>query len=98
MYVAATRRSALSPTLPPNVAAFALPLEDALRHGTYDAAWSCLADQERGSLVPGKAADFTVIDRDPFVEGRDALLDARIRLTVVDGDVVHTGPAGPSAS
>ena len=89
LYIAATRRSALDPSLPPNVPRFALPLVDALRHATYDAAWSCCAEQERGELVPGRLADFTVIDRDPFTEGVDSLLEAEVVRTVVGGRTAH---------
>ena len=92
LYIAATRRSALDPSLPPNVPRFALPLEDALRHATFDAAWSCCAEQERGLLSPGRLADFAVIDRDPFVEGVEALLEARVVRTVAGGRT--TSPTG----
>jgi predicted amidohydrolase YtcJ len=91
LYIAATRRSAVDPDLPPNVPRFALPLADALRHATYDAAWSCFAEQERGSLAAGRLADFAVLDRDPFTEGVDSLLDARVTLTVAAGREVHRG-------
>lgn len=85
LFVAATRRSAIDPALPPNVPAFALPLAEALRHATYDAAWSCLADHERGRLAPGMLADFAVLDADPFAGGPDTLLAAGTRLTVIGG-------------
>jgi predicted amidohydrolase YtcJ len=91
LYIAATRRSALDPSLPPNVPHFALPLADALRHATYDAAWSCCAEDERGLLSPGRLADFTVIDRNPFTEGVDSLLDARVLRTVAGGTPTYTG-------
>jgi hypothetical protein len=89
LYIAATRRSALDRGLPPNVPRFALPLEAALRHATCDAAWSCAAERERGSLTAGRFADFTVLDRDPFTEGVESLLDAQVTLTVVGGATVH---------
>ena len=89
LYIAATRRSALDPTLPPNVPRYALPLADALRHATYDAAWSCCAEQERGKLVPGRLADFAVVDRDPFTEGVDSLLEARVVRTVAGGRTTY---------
>jgi predicted amidohydrolase YtcJ len=89
LYIAATRRSALDPSLPPNVPRFALPLADALRHATYDAAWSCCAEQERGVLSAGRLADFAVIDRDPLAEGVDSLLEARVVRTVAGGTTTY---------
>lgn len=87
MYVAATRRSAVDPALPPNVPRYALPLADAIRHATADAAWSCLA-ADQGRLEAGLLADLIVLDRDPFTEGPQALLDAQILRTVVGGRTV----------
>jgi predicted amidohydrolase YtcJ len=89
LFIAATRRSALDPSLPPNVPGFALPLADALRHATYDAAWSCCAEEERGALSSGRLADFTVIDRDPFTEGVESLLEARVVRTVAGGTTTY---------
>jgi predicted amidohydrolase YtcJ len=89
LYIAATRRSALDRSLPPNVPRFALPLADALRHATYDAAWSCGAEDQRGVLSPGRLADFTVIDRDPFTDGVDSLLEAQVVRTVAGGVTTH---------
>jgi predicted amidohydrolase YtcJ len=91
LFVAATRRSALQPGLGAADALPPLPLEAALRHMTIDAAWSCFDEGERGSLEPGKLADLVVLDRDPFAEGPDALLEARVARTVVGGRVVYEG-------
>lgn len=89
MFIAATRRSALDPTLAPNVPAYALPLPRAIEHATRDAAWACRAEQEYGRLAPGLAADFIVLDRDIFGDDPKALLEARVVRTVVGGKVVH---------
>lgn len=89
LYVASTRRSALEPARPANVARYALPLADALQHATHDAAWSCGAEHERGSLTPGLLADLAVLDRDPFTEGVESLLEARVVLTVAGGTTTH---------
>ena len=85
LYVAATRRSAIDPAQPANNADLALPLADAIRHATRDAAWSCLAEDRRGRLAPGMLADFVAIDSDPFVSGAESLLTARTRCTVIGG-------------
>lgn len=44
----------------------AISLEQALRAVTIDAAWQLRLDDELGSLAPGKRADLTVLDADPF--------------------------------
>lgn len=89
LFVATTRRSALQPGLGEQDAQPSLPLEAALRHMTIDAAWSCLDEEDRGSLAPGKLADLVVLDRDAFTEGPDSLLEARVIRTVVGGRVVY---------
>ncbi len=58
----------------------ALTLEQALRAVTLDAAWQLFADGEIGSIEPGKRADFSVLERDPF-EVDPADLD---RIAVLD--------------
>jgi len=93
LYIAATRRSALDDSFPANHPEYALPLADALAHATRDAAASCLEEHERGRIAPGLAADFAVLDRDPFAEGADVLLEARVVRTVVAGAVVYDAGA-----
>lgn len=89
LYIAATRRSALDPSFPPNRPEYAVPLSEAVIHATRDAAASCLEEHERGRIAAGLAADFAVLDRDPFIEGPEALLEARVVRTVVAGDAVY---------
>lgn len=91
MFIAATRRSALDPSLPPYREAYALPLGEAIGHATRDAAASICAEGERGRLAPGLAADFAVIDADPFADGPEVLLGAAVVRTVVAGRTVHGG-------
>ncbi|MFD6055964.1 amidohydrolase [Agromyces sp. NPDC060279] len=87
MFIAATRRSALDDSFPPNHPEFAVPLDEAIVHATRDAAASCLEEHRRGSLAAGLAADFAVVDRDPFALGEDSLLEARVVRTVVAGRI-----------
>jgi predicted amidohydrolase YtcJ len=89
MFIASTRRSALNPPLAPYLPHFALPLADAIAHGTADAAWACRGDGTFGSLKPGLAADFVVLDADPFAAGPEALLTARVVRTVAGGATIH---------
>lgn len=85
MYIATTRRSAVDPGLAPNLPGYALPMARALGHATRDAAYSCRWEDLTGQLVAGKAADFVVLDEDPFTAGSDSLLRASVRMTVVGG-------------
>ena len=81
-YIATTRRSALDPSLPPNIPSYALPLADTLRHSTRDAAYSCRWEHRTGRLEAGLDADFIVLDHNPF---ESDLLATAVTRTVVGG-------------
>lgn len=85
LYVASTRKSAFDPELSPNIPEYAVPLAQAIAHATSDAAYSGQWEHLTGSLAPGFAADFVVLDQDPFELGEDALLTARVTRTVIAG-------------
>ena len=63
------------------------PLQ-ALRATTIDSAGQLGVGADRGSLEPGKLADFVVLDRDPLQIERDALRDVRVLRTYVGGKLV----------
>lgn len=90
LYVAATRRSAFDPDLLPNIPSNAMAIADAVRRATRDAAYASRWDGELGVLRARAAADFFVIDVDPFRDGPAVLLGATVRLTVLAGEVVHS--------
>ena len=89
MYIAATRRSPHVHDAVPHRPDFALPLEDAVVHGTRDSAWASFQEHERGMLRAGLAADFVVLAGDPFRDGADTLLTTQVVRTVVAGRTVH---------
>ncbi|WP_305985149.1 amidohydrolase [Roseibium sp. MMSF_3544] len=64
-----------------------LSVEDALRAVTIDAAHSIRLEDEIGSIAPGKFANFTVLEEDPFEVDPDAIKDIGIWGTVLEGDV-----------
>lgn len=69
--------------------------EEAVRGYSTWAAYAGFAENDRGTLAPGRAADITVMDIDPLVVGStkpDDLLKGRIRLTMVGGRIVHEAP------
>lgn len=89
LYAAVTRRSSTEPSLPAYHPEYAVPRGDAIIHATRDSAASCFDDRVRGSLVAGLAADFVVLDRDPFSGDADELLSTRVIRTVVAGRTVY---------
>ncbi|MEZ5292435.1 MAG: amidohydrolase [Vicinamibacterales bacterium] len=68
--------------------------EEAVRGYSTWAAYAAFAEQERGQIAEGRLADLTALSIDPLATGTSnpgALLDGRIRLTVVGGRVVSEG-------
>lgn len=89
MYIATTRKSALDSSLPANFPKYALGLENALQHATRDAAFSCRAEFEEGSIAPGFRADFVILRANPFKEELEGLLENGPTTVVVDGVVQY---------
>ena len=66
-----------------------ITVEEALRAYTRAGAFAEFAERDRGTLEPGKLADFVLIDRDLTRVAPETIRDARILLTVVGGRAVH---------
>ncbi len=62
---------------------------EALRAFTLDAAYAAFEEDRKGSLVPGKLADFIVIDRDILTCPPRDVLETRVLKTVIGGAVVY---------
>lgn len=60
---------------------------EALEMFTINSAWANFEEGEKGSLEPGKFADFVVLSADPLQCSAAALRDVHALLTVVDGRV-----------
>ena len=67
----------------------ALNLDAALRHYTIDAAYASFEEADKGSIAVGKRADIVVLSEDLFAEPPEALLKAKVLLTLMDGKIVH---------
>ncbi|MEU1003945.1 amidohydrolase [Streptomyces tibetensis] len=65
-----------------------VPLADALRAYTSTAAWQDFADDWKGTLEAGRAADLCVLDRPLLDLDPHEITQAQVDLTVFDGQVV----------
>jgi hypothetical protein len=70
-----------------------LTLEQAIAAATLGSAYVNHLDAETGSITPGKLADLVVLDRDLFDRGAGAIGDARVELTLVEGEPVYRAGA-----
>jgi predicted amidohydrolase YtcJ len=61
----------------------------ALRAYTIDAAWVAGEEDHRGTLTPGKLADFVFLSDHPEDVDPDAIADITVLATFVDGNCVH---------
>ncbi|MFM9995974.1 MAG: amidohydrolase [Phycisphaerales bacterium] len=68
--------------------------DEALRAFTLDAAYAAFEEDRKGSLAPGKYADFVVIDRDVMTCDEKDIPGTRVLMTVIGGETVFTGDAG----
>ncbi len=66
--------------------------QEALEGFTTGAAFASFAEQQRGQLIAGREADFVILSVDPVDDPPRALLEASVRLTVVDGIDVYRAP------
>jgi len=70
-----------------------IDLVTALDAYTMGGAWANHADDTTGSIEIGKLADLVVLDRDLAHEQLDRIGDAKVVLTVVEGEPVFEDPA-----
>ncbi|GAA2482887.1 amidohydrolase [Streptomyces thermolineatus] len=63
--------------------------EQALRAYTIDAAWASHDEHRRGSITPGKYADFVLLSDDPVTVGSGRIGALDVLATFVEGECVH---------
>jgi predicted amidohydrolase YtcJ len=73
----------------------AIDLPTALRTFTAGSAYVNFLDAETGTLEAGKLADLVVLDRDVLDPGSGPVGDARVLLTLVEGEAVYADRALP---
>ncbi len=69
-----------------------ISVEAALHHFTIDAAYAGFDEEKKGTLVPGKLADFTVLSENILDPPPERLLKAQALLTVMGGQDTWRAP------
>jgi len=67
-----------------------LTRQEALKSFTLDAAYAAFEENTKGSITPGKLADFLILDRDIMKVAPKDVITAKIRETYLSGKAVYT--------
>ncbi len=86
---AVTRRTSDNKNPTGWVPAEKITLSEALRAYTVGNAWAVFAEQQWGTLAPGRDADVIVLDQNLFTMAPESLATARVVVTIVGGKVVY---------
>jgi predicted amidohydrolase YtcJ len=66
-----------------------LSVDDALKVATVNGAWASKEEHVKGSLTPGKFADFVVLEKDPHDVPPNTIKDIKVVRTVTGGRTVY---------
>jgi predicted amidohydrolase YtcJ len=86
MWMTITRKTASGAVLGPEQR---ISREEALRLWTLNPAYLTFEENLKGSIEPGKLADFAILDRDYLSVPEDDIRSIEVLRTVVDGKIVH---------
>jgi predicted amidohydrolase YtcJ len=64
--------------------------EEALRSWTTEGAYAAFEEQSKGSLAPGKLADFVMLSDDIMRVAPREILKTHVKMTVIDGEIVYS--------
>ena len=68
---------------------FAVDVDTALKALTIWAAYQYHEEDTKGSIAPGKLADFAILDRDPHTVAQEQLKDLSVLATIKEGTFVY---------
>ena len=66
-----------------------ITVEEAIRVGTLHGAYASFEEHLKGSITPGKLADFAVLGRDPMKEDPSTLITIPVQRTMAGGKWTH---------
>jgi predicted amidohydrolase YtcJ len=65
----------------------AISVREAIRMFTINAAYNAFEEKIKGSIEPGKLADFAVLAENPYLVAPETIKDIPVDMTIVDGKV-----------
>jgi hypothetical protein len=86
IYVAVTRKTDADRELGPEQK---IAVYDGLKAYTLNSAYACFEEGAKGSIEPGKLADFAVLAEDPLSVPPEKIKDISVDATIIDGKVVY---------
>lgn len=88
VYAAVTRQTEAGWPLLPHEA---VDIGQALAMYTVNAAYAASEEKRKGSIAPGKLADFVLLDGDPMKSPPEQIKELKVLMTVIGGRVVREG-------
>jgi len=82
--------SRLSSSSRPLAAEQGITVVDAIRAYGVNGAYLEGTEESKGTIEPGKLADMVVLDTDILASAHSGILDAKVMVTIVGGEVVYT--------
>ena len=67
-----------------------ISVDEAIKAWTLDGAYATFEENTKGSITPGKLADFVVLEKDPRKVAPDTIQDIVIEATYLGGEKVYT--------
>jgi hypothetical protein len=89
LYAAVTRQDAAGNPSGGFLPKEKLTRDEALRSWTLGGAYAAFEEKDKGTLEPGKLADFVVLSKDILSVPPTEILKARVLMTVVGGQIVY---------
>jgi len=62
---------------------------DAIKAYTWNAAYLEGSEDTKGSIEPGKHADFVVLNRDITTVDPEEIIETKVLMTIIGGDIVY---------